>query len=124
MHEVRLAPIATMRLRRIGSQGNECRQPASCLGILDCGSSRGFGVAKQGSGGSMPFYHFDLTNSDSIARDRYVELPGDIEAMDSADVIARQLVSDHPELRNQNYAVLVTNEEGDEICRVPLDVLH
>ncbi|MFC5324446.1 DUF6894 family protein [Bradyrhizobium oligotrophicum] len=74
--------------------------------------------------GTMPFYHFDLTNSETIAGERYVELPGDGEAMDSADVIARQLVSDHPELRNQSYAVLVTNEEGDEVCRVPLDVLH
>ena len=71
----------------------------------------------------MPFYQFDLTNSETTADERYVELPGDVEAMDSADVIARQLISDHPELRHQ-YAVLVTNEEGDEICRVPLDVLH
>ncbi|MGJ4928459.1 DUF6894 family protein [Bradyrhizobium sp. HKCCYLS2038] len=72
----------------------------------------------------MPFYHFDLTNSEPIAAERYVELPGDVEAMDSADVIARQLIADHPELRHRNYVVLVTNEEGDEICRVPLDVLH
>jgi len=70
----------------------------------------------------MPFYQFDLTNSETTADERYVELPGDVEAMDSADVIARQPISDH--LRHQDYAVLVSNEEGDEICRVPLDVLH
>lgn len=29
-----------------------------------------------------------------------------------------------PHLRNQYYAVLVTDEEGDEICRLPLDVVH
>ena len=72
----------------------------------------------------MPFYHFDLKNSVTIESERYVELLGDMEAMETADVIARQLISDHPELRNHDYAVLVTNEEGDEICRAPLDVLH
>jgi len=72
----------------------------------------------------MPFYHFELKNSETFEGERYVELPGDVEAMDSADVIARQFSSDHPELRNQDYAILVTNEEGDEICRVPLDVIH
>ncbi|GLH75612.1 hypothetical protein SSBR45G_05200 [Bradyrhizobium sp. SSBR45G] len=72
----------------------------------------------------MPFYQFDLTNSETLTGERHVELPGDVEAMDSADVIARQLIRDHPELRHQHYAVLVTNEAGDEICRVPLDVTH
>jgi len=75
-------------------------------------------------GNEMPFYQFDLTNNESVAAERDVELPGDVEAMDSADVVSRQLIAVYPELRSQNYARLVTNEEGDEICRVPLALLH
>ena len=75
-------------------------------------------------GNEMPFYQFDLTNNESVAAERDVELPGDVEAMDSADVIARQLIAVYPELRSQKYARLLTNEEGDEICRVPLALLH
>ncbi|MGY4308653.1 hypothetical protein ACVIJ6_005896 [Bradyrhizobium sp. USDA 4369] len=75
-------------------------------------------------GNKMPFYQFDLTNNEPVAAERDVELPGDVEAMDSADVIARQLIAAYPELRSQNYALLVTNEEGDEIRRVPLALLH
>jgi hypothetical protein len=72
----------------------------------------------------MPFYHFDLINSRTVADEGGAELPDDIEAMDSADALARRLLDKHPDLRNRNYAVLVTNDDGDEICRVPLDILH
>ncbi|MGX9945122.1 DUF6894 family protein [Bradyrhizobium denitrificans] len=65
-----------------------------------------------------------MTNNEWVAAERDVELPGDVEAMDSADVVSRQLIAVYPELRSQNYARLVTNEEGDEICRVPLALLH
>lgn len=72
----------------------------------------------------MPFYHFDLVNSRTIADAGGVELPDDIEAMDSADVIARQILNEQPDLRHRHYAILVTNQDGDEICRVPLDIIH
>ena len=38
-------------------------------------------------------------------------------------MIARRLIERLPNLKNRNYAVLVTNEEGDEVCRLP-DVVH
>lgn len=72
----------------------------------------------------MPFYHFDLINTRTVADAGGADLPGDIEAMDSADELARRLLGEHPDLRNRHYAVLVTNDEGDEVCRVPLDILH
>jgi hypothetical protein len=52
------------------------------------------------------------------------DLADDIEAIDSADKIARGLIQRLPHLKNKHYAVLVTNEDGDEVCRLPLDVLH
>jgi hypothetical protein len=72
----------------------------------------------------MPFYHFDLINSRTVADEGGAELPDDIVAMDSADALARRLLDEHPDLRNRHFSVLVTNDDGDEICRVPLDILH
>lgn len=72
----------------------------------------------------MPFYHFDLINTRTVTDVGGAELPGDIEAMDSADELARRFLGERPDLRNRHYAVLVTNDDGDEVCRVPLDILH
>ena len=72
----------------------------------------------------MPLYHFDLVNTKTITDQGGAELPGDIEAMDSADEIARQILDEHPDFRNRHYSILVTNEDGEEICRLPLDIVH
>ena len=74
--------------------------------------------------GSMPLYHFDLVNWKAVVDAGGADLADDIEAMNSADVIARRLLERLPQLKNRHYAVLVTNEEGDEVCRLPLDVVH
>jgi hypothetical protein len=34
------------------------------------------------------------------------------------------LLAAFPDLKNRHYAILVTNEDGEEICRLPLDVIH
>jgi hypothetical protein len=72
----------------------------------------------------MPLYHFDLVNTKTVADQGGAELPDDIAAMDSADDIARRLLGKHPDLKNRHYSILVTNEDGDEICRLPLDIIH
>jgi hypothetical protein len=72
----------------------------------------------------MPLYHFDLVNWKAIVDAGGADLADDIEAMNSADMIARRLLHRMPQLKNQRYAVLVTDEEGDEVCRLPLDVVH
>jgi len=72
----------------------------------------------------MPFYHFDLINTRTVMDEGVAELPDDIEAMDSADAVARRVLTERPELRNRDYAILVSNEDGDEICRIPLDIIH
>jgi hypothetical protein len=80
--------------------------------------------------GSMPLYHFDLVNWKAVVDAGGADLAGganladDLEAMNSADMIARRLLERLPQLKNRHYAVLVTNEEGDEVCRLPLDVVH
>ncbi len=72
----------------------------------------------------MPLYHFDLVNTKTITDQGGAELPDDIVAMDSADELARRILDECPELKNRHYSILVTNEDGDEICRLPLDVIH
>ena len=72
----------------------------------------------------MPLYHFDLVNWKAIVDAGGADLVDDIAAIDSADRIARRLIERLPQLKNNHYAVLVTNEDGNEICRLPLDVIH
>jgi len=72
----------------------------------------------------MPLYHFDLVNTKTNVDAGDAELPDDIEAIDCADLIARQLLDVQPEMKNHHFSVLVTNEEGEEICRLPIDVIH
>jgi hypothetical protein len=72
----------------------------------------------------MPLYHFDLVNWRTLADQGGKELSDDIAAMDSADDIARRLLGDRPDLQRRHYAILVTNQDGDEICRLPLDIVH
>jgi hypothetical protein len=72
----------------------------------------------------MPLYHFDLVNWRAIADQGVKELSDDIAAMDSADEIARRLLRDRPDLKKRHYVILVTNQDGDEVCRFPLDIIH
>lgn len=72
----------------------------------------------------MPLYHFDLMNTKTNFDAGDADLPDDIEAMDTADLIARRVLCEQPEVRSRHYSILVTDEQGEEICCLPLDILH
>jgi len=72
----------------------------------------------------MPLYHFDLVNTTTVMDHGGEVLVDDIGAMDSADELARKLLAAFPNLKNRHYAIIVTNEDGEQICRLPLDVIH
>ncbi|MGY0574372.1 DUF6894 family protein [Bradyrhizobium sp. RDM12] len=72
----------------------------------------------------VPRYHFDLVDSRTVTDEGGSELPDDIQALDVAEVIARRLLAERPELKGRNFSILVTNQDGEEIGKVPLDVLH
>ncbi|QQO13640.1 hypothetical protein JJB99_30280 [Bradyrhizobium diazoefficiens] len=72
----------------------------------------------------MPRYHFDLVDSKTIADEGGAELPDDVKALDVAEEIARQLLKERPELEGRRFSILITNQDGEEIGRVPLDILH
>ncbi|WP_246208196.1 DUF6894 family protein [Bradyrhizobium rifense] len=72
----------------------------------------------------VPRYHFNLVDSKTVADEGGADLPDDIVALDVAEEIARRLLAERPQLRNRHFSILVTNQEGEEIGKVPLDVLH
>jgi hypothetical protein len=72
----------------------------------------------------MPRYHFDLIDSKTVADEGGTDVSDDIQAMDVAEGIARRLIQERPELKNRHFAILVSNEDGDEVCRVQLDTIH
>jgi hypothetical protein len=91
--------------------------------LPQCTVSSGLDVGKMPEG-KMPFYHFDLVNTKTTVNQGGAELHDDVEAMDSADAIARRILDKRPDLRKRHFAILITNEEGREICRLPLAVIH
>ena len=56
----------------------------------------------------MPLYHFDLVNTKTILDEGGAELQDDVEAMDSADMIARRILSAKPNLKDRHHFILVT----------------
>jgi len=72
----------------------------------------------------MPRYHFDLVDSKAVACEGGTEASDDIKAMDIAEEIARRLLQERPELKNRHCSILVSNKDGEEVCRVPLDIIH
>jgi hypothetical protein len=68
----------------------------------------------------MPRYHFDLIGKRTIVDQTGLDLPDDVQASDAADRLANELYSLRPELRRQHCSVLVTDEDGEEICRSPI----
>ena len=68
----------------------------------------------------MPRYHFDLIGKRTVLDLAGRDLPDDVLASDVADRLANELYSVRPDLRRQNCSILVTDEDGDEVCRAPI----
>lgn len=72
----------------------------------------------------MPRYHFDLVDSKTVADEGGQELLDDAMAEKVAKEIAARLRQERPELKERNFAILVTNQDGDRICSVPIDLAN
>jgi|ERR1700744_2680184 hypothetical protein len=68
----------------------------------------------------MPRYHFDLIGKQTVVDYNGLDLTDDVMASDTADRLANELYSSRPEFRHQHYSVLVTDEDGEEVCRSPI----
>jgi hypothetical protein len=69
----------------------------------------------------MPRYHFDLVDHKTVEDHGGQVLDDDITAADVADELARRVYKVRPELRNKGYSILVTDSEGQEVHRAPID---
>jgi len=72
----------------------------------------------------MPRYHFDLVDTKTVADERGQELLDDAMAEKVANKLATRLRQERPELRGRNFAILVTNQDGERICRAPIDLAN
>jgi len=72
----------------------------------------------------VPRYHFDLVDSHTVADEGGAEMADEISAMDAAELLARRIVQERPDLKNRGFSILVSDENGEEICRFPLDIVH
>jgi hypothetical protein len=72
----------------------------------------------------MPRYRFDLFDWEYIEDEGDAEAPDDIAAMDVAEEILRRLRAQQPELKNRHCSILISNQYGEEICRMPLDIVR
>lgn len=70
----------------------------------------------------MRKYHFDLIDHGTVSDHGGQELLDNAEAIHAAERLAEHLRVLKPELIGKRYAVLVTDENGDEIHRASLDV--
>lgn len=71
----------------------------------------------------MPHYHFDLVSTDTATDVSDAVLDGDDLARKVGFELAHQVREGRPELIGQGYEILVRNDSGDEITRVPIDQL-
>jgi hypothetical protein len=69
----------------------------------------------------MPRYHFDLVDSITVADQGGQIIADDLMAADVADRLARELFEIRKELRGKKFYILVTDAEGEEIHRAPID---
>jgi hypothetical protein len=69
----------------------------------------------------MPRYHFHLIDSETLADKGGHELPDNATAEMVAKQLAERLRGDLPQLRNRNFAIVVTDEDGERVCRIPID---
>jgi len=72
----------------------------------------------------MPRYHFDLVDSKTVADHGGRELPDNATAERVAKQLAVSLREAQPALGKCNFAILVTNQDGERVCRVLLDPLN
>jgi hypothetical protein len=72
----------------------------------------------------MPRYYFDLVDSRTVADQGGQDLRDNDAAKNAAAMIAKRLAAEQPQLLNRHFAIVATAQNGEEICRLPLDAIH
>jgi hypothetical protein len=66
-------------------------------------------------------YHFDLVNHKTVTDHGGQILEDDVKAIEVSDHLASEVAKNRPELLGRGYKILVTDAEGNEVHRSPLD---
>jgi hypothetical protein len=69
----------------------------------------------------MPRYHFDLVDHITVEDHGGQILADDITAAVVADELARRVREVRPQLMGKRYSIVVTDAEGREVHRSPID---
>jgi hypothetical protein len=69
----------------------------------------------------MPRYHFDLVDHKTVEDNGGQILADDVTASDVADELAARVYEVRPELRGKGYSILVTDSQGNEVHRSPVE---
>jgi hypothetical protein len=70
---------------------------------------------------NVPYFYFDLTIGRELEDQGSMILEDLAVAADRADQLADELYIVRPELRSRHCAIRVTNGEGNELYRTPID---
>jgi hypothetical protein len=68
----------------------------------------------------MPRYHFDLVDHTTVEDKGGQVLSDEVAAADVADELAHRLYLSKPELCEQGYFILVSDEDGAEVHRAAI----
>jgi hypothetical protein len=71
----------------------------------------------------MPYFNFDLVIGEAFKNQGGMILEDTENAIDKADSLAGELCIVRPELRLRGCAVRVTNGDGNELYRTPVDLI-
>jgi len=71
----------------------------------------------------MPFFSFDLVVGEEFKNQGIMILEDKELAIDKADSLASELCAGRPQLCSRGYAVRVTDRDGIELYRTPVDHL-
>jgi hypothetical protein len=69
----------------------------------------------------MPYFSFDLVIGEEFKNQGVMILENTEIAIDKADSLAEEICVARPQLRFRGYAVRITDRDGSELYRTPVD---
>lgn len=65
-------------------------------------------------------FHFSLADGKSVADKGARELEDAVQASEAADQLAKQISGEQPDLVSRGFAIVVSDEDGEEVYRAAL----
>lgn len=65
-------------------------------------------------------FHFNLADGRSVADKGAQELEDAVQASEAADLLAKKVAREQPDLVTKGFAIVVSDEDGEEVYRARL----